>query len=167
MSHRMDEIKPDHYVTEKQCQEMIDKAIDKHNKTATVISAILGGILLAFYSHGVLSLVGRVQAAVTPLVVQGQRRQELPPRGVAQFGRALALGASGRRFKSYHPDAYILSTMDFYSVEYWQENWDSLITRVENGETIGIENNITGEKAIMVPADDELIRMYTEHNEAS
>ena len=25
-------------------------------------------------------------------------------RGVAQFGRALALGASGRRFESYHPD---------------------------------------------------------------
>ena len=60
MSHRMDEIKPEHYITEKQCQEMIDKAIDKHNKTATVISAILGIILLAFYSHGVLSLVGRV-----------------------------------------------------------------------------------------------------------
>jgi len=60
MSHRMDEIKPDHYITEKQCQEMIDKAIDKHNKTATIISAILGGILLTFYSHGVLSLVGRL-----------------------------------------------------------------------------------------------------------
>ena len=29
MSHRMDEIKPEHYITEKQCQEMIDKAIDK------------------------------------------------------------------------------------------------------------------------------------------
>ena len=28
---------------------MIDKAIDKHNKTAAVISAILGGILLAFF----------------------------------------------------------------------------------------------------------------------
>ena len=26
-------------------------------------------------------------------------------RGVAQFGRALALGARGRRFKSYHPDS--------------------------------------------------------------
>jgi len=39
---------------------MIDKAIDKHNKTATLISAILGCILLAFYSHGVLTLVGRV-----------------------------------------------------------------------------------------------------------
>ena len=59
MSHRMDEIKPEHYITEKQCQEMIDKAIDKHNKTATIISACLGGILLAFYSHGVLALVGR------------------------------------------------------------------------------------------------------------
>jgi len=29
---------------------MIDKAIDKHNKTAAIISAILGGILL-FYLH--------------------------------------------------------------------------------------------------------------------
>ena len=60
MSHRMDEIKPEHFITKKECQEMIDKAIDKHNKTATIISAILGIILLAFYSHGVLSLVGRV-----------------------------------------------------------------------------------------------------------
>ena len=58
MSHRMDEIKPEHYVTEKQCQEMIDKAIDKHNKTATIISAILGSIILGFYSHGLFALVG-------------------------------------------------------------------------------------------------------------
>ena len=59
MSHRMDEIKPEHYVTEKQCQEMIDKAIDKHNKTATIISAILGSIVLGFYSHGLFALVGK------------------------------------------------------------------------------------------------------------
>ena len=59
MSNRMDEIIPDHLVSKKECQEMIDKAIDKHNKTATIISAILGSILLAFYSHGVLALVGR------------------------------------------------------------------------------------------------------------
>jgi len=38
--------------------------------------------------------------------------------------------------------------------------------RVENGETIGVEND-KGERAVMVPADDELIRIYTEHNEAS
>ena len=60
MSHRITEIKPEHFLTKEECQEMIDKAIDKHNKTATIISAILGSILLAFYSHGVLSLVGRV-----------------------------------------------------------------------------------------------------------
>jgi len=54
--------------------------------------------------------------------------------------------------------------MNFYSVEYWQENWDTLLDRVENGETIGIENTETGERAVMIPADDELIRLYTEYN---
>ena len=49
-------------------------------------------------------------------------------------------------------------------MEYWQENWDALLERVENGETIGIENKETGERAVMVPADDELIRLYTENN---
>ena len=55
------------------------------------------------------------------------------------------------------------ATMEFYSVEYWQENWETLMERVENGETIGVENN-RGERAVMVPADDELIRIYTEQN---
>ena len=87
-------------------------------------------------------------------------------RGVAQFGRALALGASGRRFKSFHPDCIHTTTMHFYSVEYWQENWETLMERVENGETIGVEND-NGERAVMVPADDELIRLYTDHNEGS
>jgi PHD/YefM family antitoxin component YafN of YafNO toxin-antitoxin module len=53
--------------------------------------------------------------------------------------------------------------MKFYSVEYWQENWEELMDRVEGGETIGVENN-RGERAVMVPADDELIRIYTEQN---
>ena len=57
--------------------------------------------------------------------------------------------------------------MDFYSVEHWQENWNTLLDRVENGEAIGIENMQTGDRAVMIPADDELIRIYTEHNEAS
>jgi len=56
--------------------------------------------------------------------------------------------------------------MDFYSVEYWQENWDSLLNRVENGETIGIENSITGEKVVMIPADDEILELYKNHDEA-
>ncbi len=58
------------------------------------------------------------------------------------------------------------STMEFFSVEYWQENWEALMERVENGETIGVENE-NGDKAVMVPADDELIRMYTDHSEGS
>ena len=56
--------------------------------------------------------------------------------------------------------------MQFYSVEYWQSNWETLMERVENGETIGVEND-NGERAVMVPADDEIIRLYTEHNEGS
>jgi len=57
--------------------------------------------------------------------------------------------------------------MHFYSVEYWQENWETLIDRVENGETIGIENE-NGNRAVMTPADDEIIRIYKDlNNEAS
>ncbi len=56
--------------------------------------------------------------------------------------------------------------MKFYSVQYWQKNWESMIERVEKGETIGVENE-KGERAVMVPADDELIRIYTEHDEGS
>ena len=58
------------------------------------------------------------------------------------------------------------STMEYFSVEYWQENWETLMDRVENGETIGVVNE-NGDKAVMVPADDELIRLYTDHSEAS
>ena len=53
--------------------------------------------------------------------------------------------------------------MNFYSVEYWQEDWEELMDKVENGESIGVENK-NGDRAIMVPADDELIRIYTEQN---
>lgn len=42
-----------------QVKAMIDEAIAHHNKTATIISACLGSILLGFYAHGVLTLVGR------------------------------------------------------------------------------------------------------------
>ena len=54
-------------------------------------------------------------------------------------------------------------TIEFYSVDYWEKNWEDLIEKVENGEHIGIENE-NGNKAVMIPADDELIRIYTELN---
>ena len=42
--------------------------------------------------------------------------------------------------------------METYTVEEFQERWDEMIARVENGEHIGITN---GKKtAVMMPADD-------------
>lgn len=52
-------------MTPEEVQEMIDqsvaKAIDKHNKTATLISASIGSVLLFFYAHGLLTVVDRVR----------------------------------------------------------------------------------------------------------
>tara|TARA_R110001606_G_scaffold8553_5_gene37677 strand:- start:17790 stop:17954 length:165 start_codon:yes stop_codon:yes gene_type:complete len=47
-----------HLVTKEECQRMIDKAIDKHNKTASLISACIGSVLLFFYAQGLLIVVG-------------------------------------------------------------------------------------------------------------
>ena len=55
------------------------------------------------------------------------------------------------------------TAMNFYTVKEWEEKWDELFLRVENGETLGIINE-DGHKAVMVPADDELIKLYTELN---
>jgi hypothetical protein len=59
------------------------------------------------------------------------------------------------------------TTIEIYTVEYWQNNWETLIERVENGEHIGIKNEENEQTAVMVPADDELIRLYTDHQEGS
>tara|TARA_R100001443_G_scaffold92253_1_gene98959 strand:- start:806 stop:979 length:174 start_codon:yes stop_codon:yes gene_type:complete len=57
--------------------------------------------------------------------------------------------------------------MEFYSVEHWQKNWEQLLERVEKGETIGVENE-NGERAVMIPADDYIMKLYLEqNNEAS
>jgi len=53
--------------------------------------------------------------------------------------------------------------MEYYSVEHWQENFDELFERVENGESIGIINE-NDQKCVMMPYDDELIKLYTELN---
>ena len=58
MSHRMDEIKPPHYVTKEECQEMIDAAIRRHNRNASIISMCVGWVVLALFAEGLLRLVG-------------------------------------------------------------------------------------------------------------
>ena len=55
------------------------------------------------------------------------------------------------------------SNIEFHTIVEWEENWDELFSRVENGETIGVINE-DGNKSVMVPADNELIKLYTELN---
>ena len=53
--------------------------------------------------------------------------------------------------------------MEIVTMKEWEENFDELIERVEKGETIGIVRE-DGKAAVMMPADDELIRIHTESN---
>ena len=53
--------------------------------------------------------------------------------------------------------------MEVFTVEEFQEKWDELMERVENGEHLGIVNK-DGQAAVMMPADDDLIRIHTELN---
>ena len=60
MSHRFEEIKPSHSVTKEEVEEMIAAAIRQHNHTASIISMILGTIVLALFLDGLLRLLGIV-----------------------------------------------------------------------------------------------------------
>ena len=54
----MNEIKPPHYVTKEECQEMIDAAIRRHNRNASIISMCVGWVDLALFAEGLLRLIG-------------------------------------------------------------------------------------------------------------
>ena len=58
MTHRMNEIKPEHYVTKEEVQEMIDAAIRQHNRNASIISMCVGWVVLALFAEGLLRLIG-------------------------------------------------------------------------------------------------------------
>jgi len=51
----------DEFISRSEVREMIDKAIDNHNKTATMISSVIGSVLLFFYAHGVIAIIDRVR----------------------------------------------------------------------------------------------------------
>jgi antitoxin (DNA-binding transcriptional repressor) of toxin-antitoxin stability system len=53
--------------------------------------------------------------------------------------------------------------MEVYTVKEWEENFDTLLERVEKGETIGIIDD-EGRSAVMMPYDEDLMRIYTENN---
>ena len=56
--------------------------------------------------------------------------------------------------------------MEVFSVQEWETRFDELIERVENGEHIGVVRE-DGQSAVFLPADDPILSLYTEHNEAS
>ena len=51
---------PAHYITREECQEMIDDAIRKHNRNASIISMCVGWVVLALFAEGLLRLIGVV-----------------------------------------------------------------------------------------------------------
>lgn len=53
--------------------------------------------------------------------------------------------------------------MEVFTLKDWEDNFDDLMERVEKGETIGIVRE-DGTSAVMMPADDELIRIHTDDN---
>jgi hypothetical protein len=46
------------FVTREEVQEMIDEAIRKHNRNATIISACVGWVVLGLYAEGLLRVIG-------------------------------------------------------------------------------------------------------------
>lgn len=45
-------------VTKEECQEMIDAAIRRHNRNASIISMSVGWVVLALFAEGLLRLIG-------------------------------------------------------------------------------------------------------------
>ena len=59
IGHRFKEITPPpNYVTQEEVQKMIDDAIRKHNRNASIISMCVGWFVLALFAEGLLRLIG-------------------------------------------------------------------------------------------------------------
>tara|TARA_A100001201_G_scaffold1731_4_gene4400 strand:- start:343 stop:573 length:231 start_codon:yes stop_codon:yes gene_type:complete len=58
LAHRFKKIEPTHHVTKEEVQEMIDAAIRKHNRNASIISMCVGWVVLALFAEGLLRLIG-------------------------------------------------------------------------------------------------------------
>ena len=57
--------------------------------------------------------------------------------------------------------------MEVFTLEEWENNFDELFKRVEEGETIGVIRE-DGTAAVFMPSEDaDLLRIHTDHNDAS
>ena len=50
----------DDYVTRSEVREMIDVAIRRHNRNASIISMCVGWVVLALFAEGLLRLIGAI-----------------------------------------------------------------------------------------------------------
>jgi len=55
MMHEQEE-----FITRSEVQEMIDAAIRRHNRNASIISMCVGWVVLALFAEGLLRLVGAI-----------------------------------------------------------------------------------------------------------
>jgi len=64
MSHRMNEIKPEHCYTKQEVDDLIEKAIEdairKHNRNASLISMCLGLVFIALFAEGFFRVIGMI-----------------------------------------------------------------------------------------------------------
>ena len=56
----MDKNKTSEYIKKEEVQEMIDYALRRHNRRSTIISSVLGWILIGGYSFGLFQAVQNV-----------------------------------------------------------------------------------------------------------
>jgi hypothetical protein len=54
------DIEPPDRLSREEVQEMIDDAIRKHNRNASIISMCVGWVVLALFAEGLLRLIGVV-----------------------------------------------------------------------------------------------------------
>jgi hypothetical protein len=52
------DINNDEFVSRSEVQEMIDAAIRRHNRNASIISMCVGWVVLALFAEGLLRLIG-------------------------------------------------------------------------------------------------------------
>lgn len=60
MAHRFEEIKPSHPVTKQEVEEMIEFAINRHNRNAGLISMVLGFLFIALFTDGFFRVIGEI-----------------------------------------------------------------------------------------------------------
>ena len=65
----------DDYVTRTEVQEMIDAAIRRHNRNASIISMCVGWVVLALFAEGLLRLVGVIPPVLPWLKISLQEKK--------------------------------------------------------------------------------------------